>query len=108
MPWTSNLKCKTIMDEQDIPQEDIDLLLRIMRDDDDDRIIFEDYESPSGSIANREVACPDGYVFHAFIIIPEGEQIVYAKAEKALDKQTAKSFQFLLARDRGGLRELLQ
>lgn len=95
------------MNEEDIPQEDIDKLLQVMKDDEDDRIEFEDYESPSGSIANREVVCPSGYVFHAFIIIPDGEQIVYAQAEKALDKQTAKSFRFLLARDRAGLRELL-
>lgn len=78
-----------------------------MKDPNDDRLEYDDYESPSGAIANREVVCPDGYIFHAFIIIPEGEQIDYALAERALDKQIAKSFTFLLSRNRAGLRELL-
>ena len=95
------------MKEEDIPQNEIDRLLSIMADDGDDSIQYNDYESPSGQIANREVVCPSGYIFHVFIIIPQDEQMNYEKSGRALDKQTEKSFRYLLSRGRSGLRELL-
>ena len=95
------------MKESEIPQDTIYALFDILRDEADDRLQYDDYESPSEKTAHREVICPDGYVFVVHIIIPDGEQIDYEQAERVLDRHTEKSFRYLLSRGKAGLRGMV-